>query len=53
MQTFIRNGVYFKAADVRSAKVAATKAGGESITLKDVRGRVISTKAKGKWKDAE
>lgn len=53
MQVFIRNGVYFKASDVRAAKVAATKAGGESIVLKDVRGRIISTKTKGKWKDAE
>lgn len=53
MQIFIQNGVYFKAADVRSAKVAATKAAtGDTIVLKDVRGKVISTKGKGKWKDA-
>lgn len=53
MATFIKNGVYFKADDVRSAKVAATKTViSDTIVLKDVRGKVISTKVKGKWKDA-
>lgn len=54
MATFIKNGVYFKADDVRSAKVAATKTvASGNIVLKDVRGKVISTKSKGKWKDVE
>ena len=54
MAIFIKNGVYFKATDVKSAKVAATKTtNSETIVLKDFRGNVISTKVKGKWKDKD